>query len=294
MTPFGIEDGILGLEGIHRLNDMLDINVQTGWPRVELDRITGLHSLPDVDDNREPRYGRSGERTYLGFVRGKTIVYEGRVLGRDLWQLRSHTHALREAINAKGASARSKEGDIVVRPHSAIGGVTHRYEARFLSFECDDVQEFGCDTMPTAYQRSFVLTVRQSDPRYYVVGADVTAGGAAGEVKAVDNVGNASALPVFLVNGPIPDELVFDRLDNVAHLKLVYDDVGLAAGEQLRLDFTDRSLRRVSDDASFEHKRVFDDSNWWDPGSAPLNQGVTHVTVTGGGSWSITFSPASW
>jgi hypothetical protein len=296
MTAFDVDHGILGLEGIHRINNRIDINVQSGWPRIELDRITGLHGLPDVDDNREPSYGRSGERTYLGFVRGKTIVYEGRVLGRDLYQLREHTHELRQAINAVGASARSKEGEIVVRPHPAIGGLSHRYEARFLAFDCDDEQNIGVDAMPTAYQRSFVLTVRQSDPRYYVVGADVTVSGAEGEIKTVDNIGNASALPVFTISGPFPlGELEVARLNNVAERRLVYDGItGVPAGDALRLDFRDRSLRRVSDDASYEHHRIFNDSNWWDPGAAPLNQGESDVVVLGGSGWTINFSPASW
>jgi len=293
-VPFTVDHGILGLEGIHNLNGLLDINVQTGWPRIELDRITGLHSLPEVDDNREPAYARSGERTYLGFIRGKTIVYEGRVLARDLWTLRSLSHELRQACNRVGGSARTTEGFVVVRPHPTIGGNSHRYDGRFLSFEMDDEQTVGNDAMPTAYQRGFVLTIRQSDPRYYIVGADVSAGGAAGASVAVDNVGNASALPAFVVDGPIPGDLLFERLDNVAHRKLLYLDIGLAAGQQLRLDFMDRSLRRVSDDESFEHHREFDESNWWDPGSAPLNQGVSHVSVSGGGNWTISFAPASW
>jgi len=32
-VPFTVDHGILGLEGIHNLNGLLDINVQTGWPR---------------------------------------------------------------------------------------------------------------------------------------------------------------------------------------------------------------------------------------------------------------------
>ena len=289
-TPFTVDHGILGLEGIHRIGDELDVNVQTGWPRIELDRITGLHSLPEADDNREPTYAQGGERVYPSLARGKTITYEGRVLGRDIWQLRSKTHALRLAC----AGGRLMETSFVVRPHPTVGGNSHRFDARVLSLEVDDEQTLGNEAMPTAYQRGFVLTVRQSDPRYYLVGADVSSGGAAGATVTLDNVGNAPALPVFVVNGPVADELLFHRFDNFVERKLLYDDVGLAAGQQLRLDFNNRTLRRVSDDASFEHKRVFEDSNWWDAGAAGLNAGITHVTVTGGGSWTITFSPASW
>lgn len=289
MSPYTIAHGILGLEGIHRLADEIDMNTQGGLPRIQLDRITGIHALPEADDNREPKYGQGGEQVYPSLTRGKTIIYEGRILGADLPQMRAMMHSLRHAASR----GRLGETSIVVRP-GGFGGVTHSYDARVLALESDDEQTLGLEAMPTAYQRGFVLTVRQSDPRYYLVGGDVYVEAASVDTITVTNPGNAPALPNFIVDGPIPGTLTFDRLDNVVARKLVYEDVGLATGEQLRLDFGARTLRRVSDNASFEHKRVYDDSNWWDAGAAGLNPGATQIRVTGGGNWAMGFAPASW
>jgi len=293
VSPVTIAEGILGLEGIHRVigsGETVDMNVQGVLPRVKLDRITGLHALNEVEDNREPNYARSGETVFVSTNRGRTITYEGRVIGRTLPELR----ALSQSLRAAASSMRRLDGEVEVRPNAGVGGVTHRYRARAIGFEMDDEQARPRTAVPTPWQREFILTFRQGDPRFYVVGADVTVGGAAGEVKAVDNPTSAGALPVFVVNGPIPDDLVFERFDNFVYRNLTYDEVGLAAGQQLRLDFTERTLRRVSDDVSFEHKRVFNDSNWWDAGAAGLNPGVTTLTVRGGGNWTITFSPANF
>lgn len=291
MTPaFTIGEGILGLEAVHRLADRVDLNTQTGLPRIELDRITGLHSLPDADDNREATYAMTGERVFPSLNRGRTITYEGRLLAQDLHGLRWMGMQLRYAATV----GRLSETSVVVTPHPTVGGVTHRYDARILALEIDDTQTRGYEAMPTPYQREFVLTVRQSDPRYYLVGQDVTVIGTSGQVITVTNLGNFDALPVFTVNGPIPDDLVFERYDNFVARKLLYNDVGLASGQQLRLDFNDRTLERVSDGESFEHKRVFDDSNWWDASAAGLNPGATQIRCAGGGTWTCTFTPANW
>ena len=291
MSPFTVDQSVLGLEGIHRINDELDMNAQGVLPRIKLDRISGLHSMAEIDDNREPMYGQGGERTYTSLARGKTVTYEGRVIAADLYTLREHARDFR-LVCSHGRLLGTTE--FVVRPNPAVGGPSHRFEGRVLSLDIDDEQIASPWAVPTPWQRSFILTVRQADPRYYLVGADVTAGAASGATVEVDNVGNAPAQPVFVVNGPVADELLFHRLDNFGDVQLLYDDVGLASGQQLRLDFANRTLRRVSDNESFEHKRVFEDSDWWDAGVAGLNEGVTHVVVSGGGAWTISFSPASW
>ena len=98
---------------------------------------------------------------------------------------------------------------------------------------------------------------------------------------------------MFLFNGPVSGDLLIERLDNLAYRKMVYEDIDLASGQQLRLDFSDRTLTRVSDGESFEHKRDFGESNWWDPENVGMNPGDTQIKVTGGGTWTITFTPAN-
>ena len=291
MSPFTVAHGVLGLEGIHRLaaptDDYFDMNLRSGWPRIELDRIAGLHALPDADDNREATYAQHGEEIYASLVRGRTITYEGRVLARDLYSLRAHSLLLRRAAS-KG---RLREETITVRPHDAIGGNTHQYLARVLALEMDDEQIIGVDTMPTPYQRSFVLTVRMSDPRFYLAGVDITAGGASGATVTVTNPGTVASDPVFYFNGPTPGDLTIERLDNLAYRKMVYEDVETTG--QMRLDFSDRTFTRVSDGESFEHKRAFSESSWWDPENVGINPGTTQIKVTGGGTWNVHFTPAN-
>ena len=57
-----IIDGILGLEARHRWNGIFLLNdLEGGLPRTKLTRITGIHSLPEADDEREPRTAMIGE-----------------------------------------------------------------------------------------------------------------------------------------------------------------------------------------------------------------------------------------
>jgi hypothetical protein len=91
-----------------------------------------------------------------------------------------------------------------------------------------------------------MLTIRQGDPRYYLVGHDVVAYGVSGQTVTVNNTGNAPALPHFVVNGPVSGTLRFDRLGNFATVAMVYAGVELASGQALLLNFKDRTLRRAS------------------------------------------------
>jgi hypothetical protein len=287
---FTVAHGILGIEGIHRIADLVDLgDNESPLPRIEIDRITGLHSLPEADDNRENRYGQGGELVYRSLARGRTITYEGRILAADLYALRALTRNFRHAAS----SGRLGELAVVVRPHAAIGGVSHTYRARTLALEIDDEQLVGYEAMPTPYQRGFIFTLRQSDPRYYLVGT-VSGGGGSGAVVTLNNTGNAPAVPNFTINGPISNGTVdFNRLGNTVPRLLRYSGVTLANGQIAVLNFLERTFTR-SDGESLEHLRVFDDSNWWDAGSAGLNAGVTQVSVSGGNAWTVSFAPASW
>ena len=291
--PFGIEHGVLGLEGIHRLNNRFDMNLQGVYPRVKIDRITGLHSLPDADDFRENNYGRAGEIEYQSLYRGRTVVYEGRCQAMDLLGLRWITRTFREA----GSFGHLHHGNITVYPPAAIGGVVFEYEPRILSLEIDDEWTRSLHAVPSPYQREFILTVRSGDPRYFVVGQDVIYGPAAdGAWVAVNNPGNAVANPVFLINGPTAGTLTIERaVGNFLARKMVYRDMDLGSGDQAILNFKDRTFRLASDNSDLDYLRVFDDSNWWNPGAAGLNIGVSQVRVSGGsGTWQISFPPASW
>lgn len=284
-------DGPLGLEARLRLGvGGLLLNEQGVWPRTKFDSIIGLHSLPDSDDPREARQGSIGEDVYPGQARGKTITYNGRVMGRTLPELRRHAAAVRSALGD-----RRLERDFIIEPHPTWGVVTWRYGARVLAYDADDAQDRGRTAVPTPWQREFVLTVRMSDPRFFVAsGAWPFVGANDGDPANALNAGLAPTEPLFIINGPIPDLLTVERTGNPSARKLVFDAVGLAAGQQLRLDFFTRRLTRVSDGADFTNRIVFEESDWWDEDVYGLELGNTVVEVNGGANWNVSWPLASW
>lgn len=287
MSTVGI--GVPGLEARHQWADVIDLNNPGAWPRYDLDRITGLHSLPEADDNRESAFGRIGEIVYPSLQRGKTVTYEGRVIGRNLAELRQGANALR------GACPSGDEAPM--RIQSPLPDTTQWLTyARCLSCDVDDDQaQYSPWAVPTAYQRNFVLALRLHDPRFYASLEAITTGGTNGAVVGVNNVGTAPANPVFVVNGPITDDLVFERAPGVdTHHQVLFDSVTLSAGQQLQLNWANRTLLRVSDGVDYTPKINFEQSNWWDAGEQGVPPGSHALRVAGGGDWTVTFWPASW
>lgn len=298
MSPFTIADGVLGLEATHQWGAGLVLNQEGVYPRYELDRIGGLHSHPEVEDNREPAFGRIGEIAYPSLPRGKTLTYEGRVVAYTLAQMRAAAAALR------GSFRPVSDGTMYVRPSPVIGGPTWRYGARVLACDVDDEQTRGDEAMPSPYQREFVLSLRMADPRFSVDGAPVSVNGVDGDVRVITNPGTAPADPVVVIDGPNTDDLVFERDNNPDAQKLIFSDVTCAAGDQLRLDWKARTLTRLSDGVQFANRVVFDPEewwaadhrSWWDANTDGLNPGPTTIRVasTDGGAWVCTIDPASW
>ena len=100
--------------------------------------------------------------------------------------------------------------------------------------------------MPTP-QRPFVLTLRKSDPAAITSSAPTSAPAAPAATITVTNPGNAPALPVFLVNGPVADELRFQRLDNLDRAQdALRRRRPRRPASSCRLDFNTRTLIRVS------------------------------------------------
>ena len=306
VTAFAVAHGVLGVEAFHIWNGVV-LNQQktnapvahpgqrntprydTVWPLVRFDRITGLHSLPEADDNRAPATGRLGEIVYPSLPRGRTITYEGFVYGRNLLELRGAVASLRGTF-----SNRSDQGMMTVRPHPAVGGPDFYYYARPLAFDVDDEQVVGPEASPSAFQRHFVLSLRQADPRFYH-GAQVNTGDqAAGSTPTVTNAGSAPTDFGVIADGPIPDDFVIERYGNPDARKLLLNNVGLAGGQQLFVNFGARSIRRIQDNADFSGRLVFPDSNWWDDGVWGLHPGATMIRCAGGGTWHAWFNSASW
>jgi len=158
--------GPLGLQGRHdwNSNDFIINDLANGLPYAYLDRITGLFSLPDLDDLRDPRIGADGEVLYPSFTRGKTITYEGRLITED-----DSIYAYRwEMLTA--FAEQSDEGTMVITPHPSWGAGSWAYQARVLACEIDD--EIITDSMtaaPSPYQLHFILSLRMRNNVFTVV-----------------------------------------------------------------------------------------------------------------------------
>lgn len=158
--------GPLGLQGRHTWNGIFTLNnLEAGMPYVDLDRITGLFSLPEADDLRDPRVGANGEVIYPSFTRGKTITYEGRLIAAN-----EGIYGFRWFMLGAFANNQSNEGQMVITPHPAWGGGGWGFNARVLALDIDDeVTVESLQALPSPYQLNFVLSLRMRDNNIYQV-----------------------------------------------------------------------------------------------------------------------------
>jgi hypothetical protein len=130
------------------------------WPRFKLQRIGGLHSIGDPEDNRDPRVGGLGEIARPSQRRGKTGTFEGVLEARTLLELREGRDLLAAAF-----SDLSREGrmDCSWHPDNAefAGQPPVFFEARPLLVEVFEEQR------TKGYNRPFVVGLRQGDPRHF-------------------------------------------------------------------------------------------------------------------------------
>ncbi|HEY3434208.1 MAG TPA: hypothetical protein VGK41_01010 [Solirubrobacterales bacterium] len=167
---------IWGIEGRHdwtppgageaaiRLNGEFDDAGKREWPHIKVKSISGLHSLGDSEDKRDPRIGQVGENPRLSFRRGKTITYECSLRCKTLVQLRTLEQELRDAFADQETEGRM---DVTAHPLNADfeGEPAKFYEARAIGLEIIDRQDGA------KYWRPAVIVVRTSDPRYFEEGA---------------------------------------------------------------------------------------------------------------------------
>ena len=301
--PVAIIDGILGIEARHvwqGVTTLNDIEKTPRLPRVRVDRVRGLHSLPEADDNRAPNTARMGETPYPSFARGKTVVYEGRLQAATLQDLRQLEYELRAAF-----SERSTEGTMVAVPHADYGTESWFYAARVLQLDIDDEQPFGYSRMPAPFERAFTLGLRQSDPRYYLSDAGSSGSIAGGVAHNVTNEGTAPTEPAFVIN-PNDETVIVENLSVLdpdgepVRLEFDFSDIWVPGDlENLRIDF--RARTAIVDYEILGVAQV--DQNvmpyltgvtWWDENVPGLAPGVNQLRVTGATTWQATFYSASW
>lgn len=158
--PYVAASGPLGLQGIHLWNNVFSLNnLEAALPRVDLDKITGLFSLPEVEDRRDPKIGQNGEVLYPSYTRGKTITYEGRLIAAD-----SSIYAYRWSMLAAFTGFHSTEGQMKISPHATWGTGTWAFSARVLALDIDDeIITRSMGIIPTPYQLPFILSLRMKD-----------------------------------------------------------------------------------------------------------------------------------
>lgn len=309
-------DGPLGLEGRHQFKAgdewppgtqasvfMYGSHYQgraassSSW--IVLDRITGLHGLGDADDFRQPAEGRSGEVIYPSAARGRTMVYEGRIVGSTLQNLRLKVNALREV--AAETRERIAGSITIVDPLSTSEG--YGTSVRTLALDVDEVQAFGPTHLPYVWVRPFSLTVRAHDPNWvwYPVQSDLN--NSAGSTQVISNQGNA------------PAEMQFDVFSNASTMdvtlenltsgkKLVFEGMPIPSGDLLRVDWNNRAavwalaanLPDYNPNTDMMPYMNLTTSDWWNALEWGLGPGNNSIKVSGTGiaDWDIYWQHASY
>jgi hypothetical protein len=259
-----------------------------------LDKISGLHSRADSDDNRGNNQGRPGEYLLPSVARGRTITYEGRLRAGSL-------NALREAEANMRTAYSGSEGLMLVEYnplYSSSEEIVWLYFGRVTQFEVVDEQTAAPDAL-FPHERSFVLAIRQHDPRYYRWNAGDGAGFVGvgslpvdGSAQTLINEGSAPTEPVYEISSPGTNVTIFNATTGKT-LALV--GLPSLAGSVLTVDF---GLRLAYKDFFAQDLTGFVDlsaTNAWDFGQGGLVPGLNAVGIaTGSGSWGAKWRGAYW
>lgn len=284
--------GILGVEARHQWNDAIVLGDESASPRVKIEGISGLRSLADPEDRRDLATGRRGEIERDSLRRGKTLVYELMLQARSLAELRQLASRL------GGAFDDLRSGRMLVTPHpDYTAGFSRFFYARALTLE--EGKEVPNPDARWQFQQPFALALRMADARFYdpqqVVGetGDIaetgglappftpplilpSVGDGAGAV-VVTNPGTAASDPVIDIYGPVTNPEVSNLTQGLA---IAFDDVTIAAGDFLRIDFAARTVL-LEGTSDYRAKIDWDESDWWDPGADGLLPGENVIQLRG-------------
>lgn len=287
--PATLLDGPLGNDGRATINGftIMDLSVLADYanlPYAVADVITGLHDMGDADDPRDNANEQVGEVPYPRLLKGKTAVWNGRIIARSLQEMRQVRTAL---IGA--ASNAPYDGPLTIAPHPSFGGVSLTCYGRVLACPVDDRQELDPHTLPTPWQRKFILSFRLRDPRFFDldVAHAITGSAASGSTATLVTVGNAPLDPVFAIAAP-------GGVVTLTHMgtgRTIVFRSDLPSGS-LAVDFGLRQARIGTRDVSGFIDRAA--TNWWDPGVAGLEPASSNVVKVTGGAWAVSAAPATW
>lgn len=273
------------------LNRKVDDAGVAVWPRYELQRIGGLGSLGDIDDQRRDRIGRRGELPLPALRRGKTVTYEGEILARTLLELRTAEQALLAAFDpVTYAGAQEGRMDVTAHP-DAVGllpGLARFFRGRPLSCSVEESQG------KPDWRRGFAVALRMADPRVYaptLLGPYSTGAFAAGVASVVvANPGTVETDPTIAVTGPTAATWSVENVTTGRRLE--FDNFALVAGETATIDFAARTVVLAGADRA--DKLDLLTSDWWNRGEPGLASGNNTIELRSATSTGATVASVSF
>lgn len=187
--------GQLGLEAEIYYNGLL---INQRWraagsgPRYKITDLGGLDDA-DVRDAREPNPMRDGELALPAYYGGRTITLTGRIMARNVAEMRTMQSNLKKAFAALQETPLQFYNDGTATSYVYINA---RKSAPIQMRESQQNQ------FPT---RDFLITLRASDPRFYSAATSTFAitGSSLATTYKHYNSGWATSDPVIRINGPL-------------------------------------------------------------------------------------------
>jgi hypothetical protein len=259
-----------------------------------LNRIGGLHSRADYDDNRGNHTARPGEYLLPSMARGRTVTYEGTLLAGSLGALRDAEALMRYAYAAT-------EGMMLVEYnpiYATAEQLVWLYFGRPTALDITDEQTAGA-TAAHPHARDFTLAIRQHDPRYYrwnpADGAGFTSAGpftVAGDYFIVTNDGTAPADPVFVLSAPGTNVTIHN---DTAGWTMNLAGLPSLAGSTLNIDFGQRLAWKGAFEADLTGYINLATTDAWDAGKEGLAPGDNMIyAVSSAGDWTAKFRGSYW
>lgn len=261
--------GIAGLEAVHTWDERVTLNELVSFPRIKLDKITGLGGTPDQPIQQDSLIGRIGEIPRFAVKRGRTITYEGSVQGRD----RVETRGLL-GLMAYGF-APMDERQMVVTLNASLGGDTYTWRGRVLDYQPSEEIVSGPSLNTRGWERPFVVSFRLSDPRFYALDplSETVPRGPSGHT--ITNPGSAPTDPVVVLTGPYDAA----TLTNATVQGTLHFTTPITTGKFLLIDFKSRTIIDQDGNDARSHLDLVG-STWWDSGVYGLAPGDNSCFLT--------------
>lgn len=270
------------IDAIHTWNEEFPINWlwETGaapnFPRVRIDPLNGLpgfHALPEGEDRRDTPIARPLiEIPRQSYRQGKSLVYSGWLEARNEPDLDQLEDSMTSAFQSMDA------GQMVIEQFST--GEKYLYTARCTALSIDGNAPSSMRRMTNGYERTFVLSLRMLDGRFYKF-EEETAIASSGPMNTVEvNAGSAPVDPVFTIGGPTSGGS--PSLINTSSGRALVMTTEVAAGQIRTVDFAQRAIfNNVGVDVT-DSVLDSDQTDWWDRGVHGLIPESNTVALDGG------------